>query len=132
MAEWNLLHYDRPFTQNALYGKSNKYHRAALVREWRESFAWLARKERIPKLDRVVVTAVPHLRDRRAQDTGACFPAVKAAIDGLVDAGVLDDDGPDVVVEIRFHAPQLGSDVGDALLAIIEEAPLPVVPEHVA
>jgi len=117
---WHILHYERPFTQNALYGKSNKYHRAGLVKSWRESFGWLVKKERIPKLDRCMITAIPHLRDRRAQDTGACFPAVKAAIDGFVDSEVLPDDGPDVVLELRFHAPILTSELGDALHLIVE------------
>lgn len=38
-------------------------------------------------------------------DTGACVGAVKAAIDGLVDARVLTGDTGDIVRSITFHAP---------------------------
>lgn len=79
---------------------------------------------RIGHLDHVAVVARPILRDRRTQDVGACFPAVKAAIDGLVDAGVIDDDGPDVVVQLTFDAP-LCSAGRDALEVTIEEVPPP-------
>mgnify|MGYP005822713845 FL=1 len=113
---WQAVHYERPFTQNSLYGKGNHYTRAKQVKAWRESFAWLALKARMPHMERCSVAVIPHLRDNRAQDTGACFPAVKAAIDGLVDAGVLDDDGPDHVTELRFFRPVLSSDLGDALM----------------
>ena len=44
---------------------------------------------------------------------------VKAVIDGLVDARVLDDDGPDIVRELVFTGPEFG-DV-DGLLVVVEE-----------
>lgn len=113
---WEVIHYDRPFTQNSVYGKGNYHTRAAAVKQWREAFAWLAKKAHIPSMQKCIVTCMPHLKDRRAQDTGACFPAAKAAIDGLVDAGVLPDDGPEHVVELRFFRPELKSPLGDALV----------------
>ena len=113
---WEVVHYERPFTQNSIYGDSNYYSRAKQVKEWRESFAWLAMKARIPPMERCILTCMPHLNDRRTQDTGACFPAAKSAIDGLVDAGVLPDDGPDHVVELRFFRPDLKSPLGNALV----------------
>ena len=42
------------------------------------------------------------------QDVAACVPAVKAAIDGLVDAGVLIDDAPQHLKAIVFAQPQKG------------------------
>jgi len=117
---WQVVHYDRPFTQNRLYGKGNQYTRASLVKSWRESFAWLAKKAHIPSMDKCIITCMPHLNDRRAQDTGACFPAAKAAIDGLVDAGVLPDDGPEHVVELRFFRPELKSPLGNALVVEVQ------------
>lgn len=117
---WQVVHYERPFTQNRLYGHGNQYSRARLVKPWREAFAWLALEAKIPHMNRCLITAVPHLKDRRLQDTGACFPAVKAAIDGLVDAGVLDDDGPDHVTELRFFRPVAKSDLGDALVVEVQ------------
>ncbi len=47
---------------------------------------------------------VPLATNRRWRpDVGACYPAVKAAIDGIVDAGVLDDDNPDHLLYVTFY-----------------------------
>ena len=51
---------------------------------------------------RVVVHQVL-VEGRKAQDIGACFPAAKAALDGLVDAGGLPDDSPEYVRELAFQ-----------------------------
>ena len=89
----------------------------------RHAFATLARAEKVPHLERVVVTAMPVLATWRSRpDTGACFPAVKAAVDGLVDAGVLVDDTPDRVLELRFTAPAIGK--ADALVIVVQEVPV--------
>lgn len=50
---------------------------------------------------------VEHLRKNRGSmpDTGAPILAVKAVIDGLVEAGLLPDDGPDVVRRLIFEPP---------------------------
>jgi hypothetical protein len=67
------------------------------------------------------VLVTPHLRDGRTQDVGACYPAAKAAIDGLVDAGVIPDDGPQYVTRLTFDPPVLRSAAGDALeLSLVE------------
>lgn len=52
----------------------------------------------------------PYQKGGRLQDTGACHPAVKAAIDGIVDAGVLLDDSPQYVKSIRFLPTERGKD----------------------
>lgn len=68
----------------------------------RETAAWLARAQRIPRLERAHVLAFYEPPDRRKRDPGNWYPSFKACIDGIVaDAGVLagDDakylDGPD-------------------------------------
>jgi hypothetical protein len=59
------------------------------------------------------VTAVPLLKQRNSiPDVAACFPAVKAAIDGIVDAGTIPDDDPSHLVSICFHAPEFGEKNG--------------------
>lgn len=56
----------------------------------------------LPELQRAHVTAVLHPHDKRRRDPANWYPAVKAAVDGIVDAGVLEDDdatrliGPDM------------------------------------
>lgn len=116
---WSLFYPSRPWAAN----DERRWHwatRSAKVREWREAFAQLARVERMPRLERVRVVVVPHVRNRRSlADVAACAGAVKASVDGLVDAGVLPDDTPDVVVELVFRAPMVGGKEGMAL--VVEE-----------
>jgi len=50
----------------------------------------------------ITVTVEPHQKGGRPQDVGACNPSVKAAIDGLVDAGVLPDDSSMFVRSITY------------------------------
>jgi hypothetical protein len=44
---------------------------------------------------------------RWLQDLGACFPAVKAAIDGLVDARLIPDDTPQYLTRLSFIPPDI-------------------------
>jgi hypothetical protein len=54
----------------------------------------------------ISVTVEPHQKGGRLQDVGACNPAVKAAIDGIVDAGVLPDDSSKFLRSLIFLPPQ--------------------------
>lgn len=108
--EWELRYDARPWLLNSersggKRGTGGHYGRAALVKEWRETYAWLAKEARLPHLDAIKVEVLQLCRTRKLPDTGSCFPAVKAAIDGLMDAGVIDDDGPNYVRSLTFHAP---------------------------
>lgn len=104
------------------YRVLHHYERARVDRDWRTQAAWLARAARAPRLQRIIVTAAPFVKNRRSiPDVGACFPAVKAAIDGLVDAHVIPDDTPDHLAAITFVAPQLAPDGADRLVLFVEE-----------
>ena len=77
--------------------------RAGLIEAWRLSGAWHARQAKVPHLARAHIIAELCFRDRRRRDVPNFYPTVKALIDGLVDAKVLDDDsspryliGPDM------------------------------------
>lgn len=94
----------RPWTTNAERA-GNRWERAKLTKEWREAFAWLARSNNIPKMRWISVTVEPHQKTGVLQDVGACNPAVKAAIDGLVDAGIIIDDSPQYVKSLIFMQP---------------------------
>ena len=102
------LHGARPWTSNA----ERRWHhmeRANKERDQREAFSWLAKAHEVPNLKAVVVHATPLAKDRRwRQDVGGCFPAVKAAIDGLVDRGVLQDDDPTFVKALTFYPAEVG------------------------
>lgn len=81
--------------------------RSKLVKEWREATETVALARKIPKrLKAVEIKFTPHRRNRQGRaDTGGHFPVAKACIDGLVDAGILIEDGPDIVRRLIFEAP---------------------------
>ncbi|WEB41532.1 hypothetical protein MOV08_21165 [Streptomyces yunnanensis] len=79
------------------------YRRARIVKALRNAAKEAAAG--LPALDGcgpVRIIAVLHPHDRRRRDPANWYPSVKAAVDGLVDAGVLTDDdhtrviGPDM------------------------------------
>lgn len=95
-----------PLTLNVSRQKGEWSLRKELA-DWR---AWAAREaDGVPALVGPVSVSVVHLRKNRAAipDVGAPILAVKAVIDGLVDAGVLPEDGPDVVRRLVFDAPEI-------------------------
>lgn len=110
MISHSLTYERRPWTTNA-ERSGNRWERARLTREWRGDFRILALETNCPAFAWCdVEVELWHATRRGVQDTGACHPAVKAAIDGIVDAGVLLDDTPDIVRSIKFHAPKIGRD----------------------
>lgn len=133
---WQLTHHARPWTLNTeRRGGTGHHGRAKLTREWREAFRVLALAEHIPPLTTLQVHAHPFYRTARSlPDTAACVGSVKAAIDGLVDAGVIPEDGPTVVRTVTFHAPVVDRErTSDALtLWIAEWGPVSSLPELVA
>jgi crossover junction endodeoxyribonuclease RusA len=117
---WELTDKQRPWTTNA--ERSMHYmKRAALIKDCRPRFFWLAKQHPIPALKRIKVHAYPLAKDRRWRpDVAACYPAVKAAIDGMVDAGVIPDDNDTYLASITFYPVQI--DGYDGLRIVIEEA----------
>jgi hypothetical protein len=122
---WAMVHHERPFTENEL----RKHHwswRAARTKEWREVFFWLAKEQHVPHLEQARAVVTHYVGNGHWPDTAACLPAAKAGIDGLVDAGMLDDDDPAHLVGIKFDVitmPLLWkkSGVSGALGIVIEE-----------
>ena len=121
---WTLAYRSRPLTANRA-NRANRYARAAAVALWREAFWGLALEAKVARCQRVRITARAHLRGLRSIDTDACAPSVKAAIDGLVDARVIPDDGPGHVEAVLLLPPVLGAE-RDEFTITIEEGP-PVV-----
>lgn len=76
--------------------------RAKRTRIWRDYAHLLAKSQRIPRLEKAHVVAELRFSDRRRRDPANWAPTAKALVDGLVDAGVFDDDdhtrvtGPDM------------------------------------
>ena len=100
-------HGERPLTVN----KVASLHRQAWAthtREHRLLWQLLTRNAKVPPLGRIRVTVTPLHKDRRSpQDVAACAPAAKAAIDGLVDHGVIEDDGPEYLLSVLFLPPDV-------------------------
>jgi hypothetical protein len=86
--------------------------RAKITKHWREAFCALAQDAMIPHMTEVEIIAQPYvINGRYRQDVAfGCAGNVKAAIDGVVDAGVLIDDNANIVTKITFLAPILGRD----------------------
>ncbi len=83
--------------------RRNRYAEARLVKQIR-SAAWaVALRQKVPPVKRVHITGIHRPVNNRVRDAANVYPSYKAAIDGLVSAGVLsnDDDahvvGPDMV-----------------------------------
>lgn len=87
-------------------GGGGRFGRSRTTIEWRNFYRDQALALDIPHLMEIHVTATPLHKNRRSpQDVGACFPATKAAIDGLVDAFVVPDDSPEHLTSLTFRAP---------------------------
>lgn len=97
--------------------------RAVLVRDLRAVACWLARAQKIPRIERAHIFGEVLARDLRRRDPGNWAPTAKACVDGLVDAGVLADDdatrviGPDMRLTV---SPARASHVAAMRLHIYE------------
>jgi len=107
---------ERAWTTNS-ERSSNRWVRAEKVKKWRTAFKLLAEAQEIPTLENVHITAQPYQKGGVLQDVASCNPAVKAAIDGLVDAKVMIDDSPKYLHSVTFLQPQKGK---NALKLIIK------------
>lgn len=118
--EWTVTDRERPWTANA--ERTMHYQkRARLVREARTRWAWLAMAAGIPFMERISVVAQPLSKTRRWRpDVAACYPTVKAAIDGLVDAGVIVDDDDQHLIAVTFLPVRYGS-IDGLTLTVVEE-----------
>ena len=111
---------ERPLTLNALVNM-HRQQWSNHTREVRGRWHLLAVEAGVPHLERARFTVLPlHKNMASPQDVAACAPEFKAALDGLVDAGVLDDDGPDYVTAATFLPPLRGCG-HNGMAVLIEE-----------
>lgn len=79
--------------------------KARLTADIRRAAMLLARAAKLPRsVDHVTVALHYTPRDRRRRDADNLVPTLKAACDGLVDAGLVDDDTPD---QMTKHMPTI-------------------------
>ena len=93
----------RPVSLNASYGHHRR-QRTEHVQEWRDAFAWLAAGK--PTAGNAVDIEVRCGMSGTLQDIGNCYVSAKAAIDGLVLAGVLIDDTGEHIRSLTFYPPE--------------------------
>jgi hypothetical protein len=116
---WTITLNDKPMLENE-HRTLHRYDRARYDRRWRDWACLEARAAHLPRRLAAVTIDVIHERPNRRSlpDPGNCAPTAKAAIDGLVDYGLITDDGPDWVDWIRYSVRITGR---HALSLIINE-----------
>jgi hypothetical protein len=121
LVSWTVVVEGHLFTLNG--ERTMHYHkRAKLVKTWREAAFEAAQKARVPKMNQIDIVCQPCRGTRRNMaDTGGHFPVAKACIDGLVDAGVIPDDGPEFVRSLTFRSPYIEKGTEDRMILIINE-----------
>lgn len=69
-----------------------------VARYWRQVAAFTARNAGVPRVDRGRVVVTFHKATNRRFDPGNLSPVSKAILDGIVDAGVFEDDSHEYVI----------------------------------
>ena len=113
--EYLLSHTGKTMTVNR-ERSGNLWEHRKHTKEWRMIFALLAKQAKMPRLAWCDVIVKPRQRMGKLADCGAIMPSAKAAIDGIVDASVLPDDGPEFVRSLKFEAPVRGETGLDLLI----------------
>ena len=73
--------------------------KASKVRTIRESVAWMCRASRVPASSHVWVTLYYVPKVQRRRDADNLVATLKPACDGIVDAGVVEDDTPEFMTK---------------------------------
>lgn len=95
-------------------GRGGWQQRLRLSRVWRRTTCAVATSAEIPHFEGGRVVAFLHFPDGRRRDPSNWAPTAKACMDGLVDAGVFDDDdytrveGPDMRMGEKVSAANRG------------------------
>jgi crossover junction endodeoxyribonuclease RusA len=89
--------------------------KAKLTRALREAALVCARRDRVPHLAKAHIVVEYRPPDRRRRDVHNLFPSAKAAIDGVVDSGVLSDDSDQYLIGPDMR---LGAVVADGQLVL--------------
>jgi len=111
----------RPLLANASH-RMHPQEASRARRVWRDAACRLAQVRRIPHYEQITVTTWAEYPSRRSlPDCDGIAPSVKGAIDGLVLAGVITDDGPRFVRSITYLAPVVKPGATPALVVRVDE-----------
>jgi crossover junction endodeoxyribonuclease RusA len=73
------------------------------VKEWRKAGRTFCQQARVPRLAQAELTAVVRFPDDRVRrDAPNVYPSIKAAVDGVVDAGVVADDNDSYITALHI------------------------------
>jgi crossover junction endodeoxyribonuclease RusA len=86
-----------PLTLNQ---RLNRFEQNRRTQKIRESVGWQARAKKLRPVHHISVGLHYATGDARRRDTDNLVPTLKAACDGLVDAGVVPDDVPQHMTKI--------------------------------
>lgn len=103
---------DIPLNRPPLTSNQQRGAHWSKVKIARDTVAWHVRSaggNTVPRLDRCHITITWHAPDRVVRDAGSLHAFGKAAIDALVDLGVLVEDDANHVLSEKYSV-QLGSD----------------------
>lgn len=100
----------------------HRMKRYRIVEGIKEAAGWLAKSQRIPRLEHVEVHGLLHVPDKRKRDPGNWAPTQKAAIDAIVRAGVLPDDNAEILTDLGIRLGEPGRVLAYSLV-ITEVAP---------
>ncbi len=127
MADLVVTHSERPWTLNAERSGGTRGHghwapTRNLTGSWRHAFFVLAKAQKPVGWEQAHIIVDCRVR-HPLPDTGNNYPALKAALDGLVDAGVLPDDSPKHVLSITMNAPtKCGKGEPESMTVTVREA----------
>ena len=98
--------------------------KARLTKEWREAAGWRAKAAHVPAMQRAEIEVRLVFPTARRRDPHNLMPTAKAAIDGLVDVGVLPDDDAThlTVTRIDLAEPKPGPGRGTLRLLITDRS----------
>lgn len=74
-----------------------------VIAAWRGTSSAIAQYAKIPQLQRARITAELRWPDNRRRDAANYMPSIKAAIDGIVLAGVLPDDSDKYLLSLTIQ-----------------------------
>lgn len=130
MTEW-LWHLEVPFADDGLppLNANKQLHwavRNRRVQEVKDAIGWRVREQKIPSQDHIMVRLLYQPQNRLRRDPSNLMPTQKAAVDGLVLAGVVPDDTPQFVTE---EVPKVAApDGGDrGLWLLVKATPPPLM-----
>ncbi len=115
---WDLRYDAKPMNLNFERRQAHWSVRRERTEEWRGAFKMLCKEQKVPRMHAIEVDVYQFWKSYEP-DPVAGVPAFKAALDGIVDAGVIPDDKGKYVKRVSFWPPEKASH--DGMMLTIQE-----------